>query len=163
MEQRVQWSRMGAGGIYHTTDTHTPIPGPQFIFTPPDKVAELLIVRIVVVLDSEQHRGWDLHQCVVGSLLLFSTCVPIVQIVDLVSYLWRGRRAGTDHWTARKSEDGNMPHNKESIFLQEFTCMVFGGRQTLIPFWICHWLAGFSFPLWQLEITMSTLEVHWED
>lgn len=34
---------------------HLFIPGPQLILTPPDEVAELLVVGVVVVLDSEQH------------------------------------------------------------------------------------------------------------
>lgn len=115
--------------------THPFIPGPQLILTSPDKVAKLLVVRVVVMLDSEQHWGWDFHQRVVGSLLLLATCVPIVQIVDLVCYLWRGRSAGTDHWTAGKSEDGNMPCSKKGTFMLEFTCAVSKGRQTLIPSW----------------------------
>ena len=83
---KVRWNQQE----FAPPHTHMLIPGPQLVLTPPDEVAELLIVRVVVVLDSEQHGGWDLHQHVVGSLLLLATCVPIVQIVDLIRYLWGG-------------------------------------------------------------------------
>lgn len=87
MGNRVKSSQMEARIPRPSAHTDTLVPGPQLVLAPPDEVAELLVVRIVVVLDSEQHRGRDLHQRVVGSLLLLSTCVPIVQIVDLVGYL----------------------------------------------------------------------------
>lgn len=48
---------MKARRMYPSTHTQMCIPGPQLILTPPDKVPELLIVRVVVVLDSEQHGG----------------------------------------------------------------------------------------------------------
>lgn len=37
------------------------VPGPQLILTAPDKVSKLLVVGVVVVLDSEEHGGRDLH------------------------------------------------------------------------------------------------------
>lgn len=65
-----------------------------------------------MVLDAEQHGGRDFHQRVVGGLLLLAARVPIIQVVDLVSYLWgRGGSAGTDHGTGGKGEDGGIPHN----------------------------------------------------
>lgn len=43
--------------MYPSIHTQVCIPGPQLILAPPDEVPELLIVRVVVVLDSEQHGG----------------------------------------------------------------------------------------------------------
>ena len=95
---------MGAGRSdcgSHTTHPRTHAPGAQLILAPPDKIAELLIVSVVVVLDSEQHGGRDFHQRVVGSLLLLAAGVPIVQIVDLVGYLW-----GEEEVCGHRSPDG---------------------------------------------------------
>jgi len=39
------------------------------------------------MLDSEQHGSRDLHQRVVGCLLLLPTGVAIVEVVDFVGYL----------------------------------------------------------------------------
>ena len=66
------------------------VPGPQLILTAPDEVSKLLIVGVVVVLDSEEHGSGDLHQRVIGRLLLLPTGVAVVEVVDFVSYLWKG-------------------------------------------------------------------------
>lgn len=66
------------------------VPGPQLVLTTPHEVSKLLVVGVVVVLDSEQHGSGDLHQRVVGRLLLLPTGVAIVEVVDFVSYLWKG-------------------------------------------------------------------------
>lgn len=55
MAKRVQSSQGKARRIHPSTRTHVLVPGPQLILTPPDEVTELLIVRVVVVLDPEQH------------------------------------------------------------------------------------------------------------
>lgn len=69
-----------------------PVPGPQLILAAPDEVPELLVVGVVVVLDSEEHGSRDLHQRVVGCLLLLPAGVAVVEVVDLVSYLWKEPR-----------------------------------------------------------------------
>lgn len=84
-----------------------------------------------MVLDAEQHGGRDFHQRVVGGLLLLAACVPIVQIVDLVSYLWGRGGVGTDHGTVGKGEDGGIPHNLEGVFKQQFTCVDSGANKPL--------------------------------
>lgn len=66
------------------------VPGPKLVLTAPDEVSKLLIVGVVVVLDSEEHGSGDLHQRVIGCLLLLPTGVAVVEIVDFVSYLWKG-------------------------------------------------------------------------
>lgn len=65
------------------------VPGPQLILTAPDEVPKLLIVGVVVVLDSEEHGSRDLHEGVVGCLLLLPARIAIVEVVDFVSYLWK--------------------------------------------------------------------------
>lgn len=45
-----------------------------------------------MVLDSEEHGSRDLHQRVVGRLLLLPAGVAVVEVVDLVSYLWKEAR-----------------------------------------------------------------------
>lgn len=66
------------------------VPGPQLILAAPDEVSKLLIVGVVVVLDSEEHGSGDLHQGVIGRLLLLPTGVAVVEVVDFVSYFWKG-------------------------------------------------------------------------
>lgn len=77
------------GGAGEETEKEQ-VPWPQLILTAPDEVSKLLVVGVVVVLDSEEHGSRDLHQCVVGCLLLLPTGVAIVEVVDFVSYLWKG-------------------------------------------------------------------------
>lgn len=66
------------------------LPGPQLVLTAPDKVSKLLVVGVVVVLHSEEHGSRDLHEGVVGCLLLLPARVAVVEVVDFVSYLWKG-------------------------------------------------------------------------
>ena len=84
---KVKWEQGEVTAALTPTHPRTHAPGAQLILAPPDKIAELLIVSVVVVLDSKQHGGRDFHQRVVGSLLLLAAGIPIVQIVDLVGYL----------------------------------------------------------------------------
>lgn len=70
------------------------VPGPQLVLAAPDEVSKLLVVGVVVVLDSEEHGSRDLHQGVVGCLLLLPARVAIVEVVDFVSYLWKGSGHG---------------------------------------------------------------------
>lgn len=49
---------------------------------------------VVVVLDPEEHGSRDLHQGVVGCLLLLPARVAVVEVVDFVSYLWKGSGHG---------------------------------------------------------------------
>lgn len=70
------------------------VPGPQLVLAAPDEVSKLLVVGVVVVLDSEEHGSRDLHQGVVGCLLLLPARVAVVEVVDFVSYLWKGSGHG---------------------------------------------------------------------
>lgn len=45
-----------------------------------------------MVLDAKEHGSGDLHQRVIGRLLLLPTGVAVVEVVDFVSYLWKGSR-----------------------------------------------------------------------
>lgn len=63
-------------------------PGAQLVLAAPDKVSKLLVVGVVVMLDSVQQRRRDLHQRVVGHLLLLAAGVAVVQVVHLVCELW---------------------------------------------------------------------------
>lgn len=78
---------MGWDGLTTKDYGKAQLPGPQLILTAPDKVSKLLVVRVVVVLDSEEHGRGDLHQRVVGCLLLLPTGIAIVEVVDFVGYL----------------------------------------------------------------------------
>lgn len=60
------------------------VPGSELVFTSPHKVSELLVVRVVMMLNAIQQRGRDLHQGVIGRLLLLSTRVAIIQVVNFV-------------------------------------------------------------------------------
>lgn len=80
------------------------VPGSKLIFTAPDKVSKLLVVGVVVVLDSEEHGSGDFHQCVIGCLLLLAAGVAIVEVVDFVSYLWKGSGNGINE----QPEDATM-------------------------------------------------------
>lgn len=107
--------------MYCPRSHQAPAPGPQLILAPPDKVSRTS--RSCSGADAEQHGGRDFHQRVVGGLLLLAACVPIVQIVDLVSYLWgRGGGVGTDH---RSRKRGGRRHTSqlEGVFKQQFTCV----------------------------------------
>lgn len=57
-----QWPSRGVLWAWGRQDTGKgQVPGPQLILTAPDKVSKLLVVGVVVVLDSEEHGGRDLH------------------------------------------------------------------------------------------------------
>lgn len=86
----VAQQRGAAGGGAGGDTGKGQVPGPQLVLTAPDKVSELLVVGVVVVLDSEEHGSGDLHQRVIGRLLLLPTGVAVVEVVDFVSYLWKG-------------------------------------------------------------------------
>lgn len=49
-----------------------------------------------MVLDSEEHGSRDLHEGVVGCLLLLPARVAVVEVVDFVSYLWKGSGHGVN-------------------------------------------------------------------
>lgn len=62
-------------------------PGSQLIFAPPDEISKLLVVGVVVVLHPVKQRRGNLHQSVVGRLLLLAAGVAVVQVIHLVCYL----------------------------------------------------------------------------
>lgn len=86
--------RGGPGGGAGEDAVKGQVPGPQLVLTAPDEVSKLLVVGVVVVLDSEEHGSRDLHQRVIGCLLLLPTGVAVVEVVDFVSYLWKGSGDG---------------------------------------------------------------------
>lgn len=61
-------------------------PGPELILTAPGELPKAFIALVVVVEDTVQ-RGWaQIHQHVVGCLLLLPACVAIEQVVNFVCY-----------------------------------------------------------------------------
>lgn len=86
-------------------------PGAQLILTAPDKVSKLLIVGVVVMLNSVEQRRSDLHQSVVGHLLLFATGVAIVQVVNLVCNLCKDR----ERRKSEKKEEKVVQRNGDDI------------------------------------------------
>lgn len=100
-----QWGQEGRGARM--------VPGPQLVLAAPHEVPELLVVGVVVVLDSEEHGSGDLHQRVIGRLLLLPTGVAVVEVVDLVSYLWKEPR-GQD-LMKREERDKQGPWQEEMV------------------------------------------------
>lgn len=85
------------------------VPGAQLILTAPDEVAKLLVVGVVVMLDAEEHGSGDLHQRVIGRLLLLPTGVAVVEVVDFVSYLWKGSKDGINEEPEGANAEGAKP------------------------------------------------------
>lgn len=62
------------------------IPGSKLILTPPGEFSKALVALVVVVEHAVERRRSQVHQSVVGCLLLLPTGVAIKQVVDLVGY-----------------------------------------------------------------------------
>lgn len=62
------------------------LPGAQLVLAPPGELAEALVALVVVVENAVQGGGAQVHQRVVGRLLLLAAGVTVEQVVDLVSY-----------------------------------------------------------------------------
>lgn len=68
------------------------VPGAQLVLTPPGELSEAFVTLVVVVEDAVQRGSSQVHQRVVGRLLLFAAGVAIEQVIDLVSYFWSGEK-----------------------------------------------------------------------
>lgn len=67
------------------------VPGSKFILTPPGEFSKALIALVVVVEYTVECWSPQVHQSVVGCLLLFPTGVTIEQVIDLISYFWNDK------------------------------------------------------------------------
>lgn len=64
------------------------IPGPQLILAPPSEFSETLVALVVVVEHTVEGGGAQVHQGVVGRLLLLPAGVAIKEVIDLIGYFW---------------------------------------------------------------------------
>lgn len=72
------------------------LPGPQLVLAPPGELAEALVALVVVVEDAVQGGSAQVHQRVVGRLLLLAAGVTVEEVVDLVSDFWKSGQNATD-------------------------------------------------------------------
>lgn len=64
------------------------IPGPQLILAPPSEFSETLVALVVVVEHTVEGGGAQVHQGVVGRLLLLPAGVAVKEVIDLIGYFW---------------------------------------------------------------------------
>lgn len=69
------------------------VPWSQLVLTPPGEFSEALVALVVVVEHTVERGSTQVHQSVVGRLLLLPTGVAIEQVVDLIRYFWKGKRS----------------------------------------------------------------------
>lgn len=68
------------------------VPGSQLVLAPPGELSEALVALVVVVEHPVQGGGAQVHQSVVGRLLLLPAGVAVEQVVDLIGDLCGGRK-----------------------------------------------------------------------
>lgn len=62
------------------------IPGSELVLTPPGEFSEAFVALVIVVEHAVERRRSQVHQGVVGRLLLLPAGVAVEQVVDLVCY-----------------------------------------------------------------------------
>lgn len=60
------------------------LPGSKLILTPPGELPKALIALVVVVENSMQSRGAQVHQSIIRRLLLLAARVAVKQVVDFI-------------------------------------------------------------------------------
>lgn len=64
------------------------IPGPQLVLAPPSEFSETLVALVVVVEHTVEGGGAQVHQGVVGRLLLLPAGVAVKEVIDLIGDFW---------------------------------------------------------------------------
>lgn len=82
------------------------VPGSQLILTPPGEFPEALVALVVVVEHAAKRRSTQIHQSVVGRLLLLPTGVTVEQVVDLIRYFWKGKHTDNSESITAAANDG---------------------------------------------------------
>lgn len=62
------------------------IPGSKLILAPPGEFSKALVALVVVVEHAVERWRSQIHQSVVGRLLLLPTGVAVKKVVDLIGY-----------------------------------------------------------------------------
>lgn len=75
------------GGVWKRSG----VPGAQLVLAPPGEFTEAFVALVVVVEHAVEGGSAQVHQGVVGRLLLLAAGVTVEEVVDLISYFWKGR------------------------------------------------------------------------
>lgn len=78
-----------AGSLQISDQRGKDLPGSQLVLAPPGELSEALVALVVVVEHPVQRGGAQVHQSVVGRLLLLPAGVAVEQVVDLIGDLCR--------------------------------------------------------------------------